>query len=128
MLILCCILINSQLVLSVLLLITKKNCIDLSVCILESAVFHLSLFAICIVIMLMHSYTIIFCWSLYFNFFIIIDMNLLKFKSFIMIKSSDFFNDSRSCDLQLVLWFLFWWICIMIFWTVFSDSDFSSSI
>jgi uncharacterized membrane protein len=107
MLTLCCTSTNSQSVLSVLLLITKKNHINLSVCISESVVLHLSLFAICIVVTLMHSYTIIFCWLLYFSFFIIINMNLLKFKSFIMIKSSIFFNNSRSCDLQLMLWFLF---------------------
>jgi len=128
MLTLCCISTNSQLVLSVLLLIAKKNHINFSVCILKSAVLHLSLFAICIVVMLTHSYTIISCWSLYFNFFVIIDMNLLKFKSFIMIKSSIFLSDNKSYDLQLVLWFLSWWICIMIFWTVFSDSDFSLSV
>jgi len=128
MLTLYCTLTNLQLVLSVLLLITKKNHINLSICISESAVLHLSLFIICIVITSMHSYIIIFCWSLYFNFFIIINMNLLKFKSFIIIKSSIFFNNSRSYDLQLMLWFLFWWICIIIFWTVFSDSDFLLSV
>ncbi len=94
---------NSQSALSVLLLIAKKNCIDLSVCISDSAVLHFSSFSICIVVMPTCSYTIISCWLLYFNFFVIINMNLLKFKSFIMIKPFIFLNCSRSCDLQLML-------------------------
>jgi len=128
MLTLCCTSTNLKLLFSVLLLIAKKNHIDLSVYILKSAVLHLSLFAICIVVTSTHLYTIIFCWLLYFSFFIIININLLKFKSFIMIKSFIFFNNNRSCDLQLMLWFLFQWICIIIFWTVFSNSDFSLSV
>ncbi len=94
---------NSQSALSVLLLIAKKNCIDLSVCISESAVLHLSLFAMCIVATPTRSYTIISCQLLYFSFFVIIDMNLLKFKSFTMITPFIFPDCSRSCDLQLML-------------------------